>query len=293
MSARDRLLALLGTAVLALALAPASAFATFHFMSVSEVFPGSAANAGQDFVELQMYSSGQTQVNAKTVTLYAANGTVADTATFGSDVTHGANNSTILVGAASTVVGITPDLVDSGFTAINPAGGAVCWAATVDCVAWGSFTPPLGGLPSPAGTLESPGGIPDGSSITRDIGSHCATLLEAADDTDSSDADFSPLPPSPRNNAATPTEQACPNTKITDGPGSKTKDRTPTFKFKSTPGGATFECKLDSGDFETCVSPDTLAKQSFGKHTFSVRAVDGASIDQSPAKQTFKVVRRH
>jgi hypothetical protein len=280
-----------GTIAAAIALAlPSSALATFHLMSVSEVFPGSAANSGQDFVELQMYSSGQDQVGGKTVTVYAANGTVADTATFGSDVGNGANNSTILVGAAASVVGVTPDLVDSGFTAISPAGGAVCWV-TVDCVAWGSFTPPLGGLPSPTGAPEP--AIPDGSSITRDISAHCATLFENADDTDDSAADFNQLLPSPRANATTPTEQACPNTTITDGPSGKTKDRTPTFKFKSTPSGADFECKLDSGSFESCTSPDTLAKQSFGSHTFSVRAVDGPRVDQSPAKRKFKVIKRH
>jgi len=41
------------------ALAPPVADATFHLMRIREVYPGSAANPGAEYVELQMYASGQ------------------------------------------------------------------------------------------------------------------------------------------------------------------------------------------------------------------------------------------
>jgi hypothetical protein len=41
----------------------------------------------------------------------------------------------------------------------------------------------------------------------------------------------------------------------TDGPDSATADRTPTFSFSANEGGASFECRMDSGDFVACSSP--------------------------------------
>jgi len=265
----------------------ASASATFHLMSVSEVFPGSTAAPAQDFVELQMYSSGQNFVNTHKITVYAANGTVADTFTFPASVSNGENQRTILVGAAGTVAGVIPDQVDAGLASMDPNGGAVCWE-TLDCVSWGTFAGT--GLVPSAGTPAS--AISDGSSLTRSITPACATMLDAADDTNDSATDFSLATPSPRNNAGTITETPCPNTAITAGPSGKTTDRTPTFKFKSIPAGAGFECRVDANAFVSCTSPDTLPKLMPGSHTFKVRALNGPSIDPTPASQRFKVVRK-
>ncbi len=89
---------------------------------------------------------------------------------------------------------------------LDPAGGAVCWAETIDCVSWGSFS---GSLTSPAGSPATPSGIPDGMALRRTISPGCATLLEPTDDRDNSAADFSPVFPSPRPNSVAPTERAC------------------------------------------------------------------------------------
>lgn len=43
-------------------------------------------------------------------------------------------------------------------------------------------------------------------------------------------------------------------TTITKGPGKRTTQRRPTFKFKSSIDGSTFECKLDSGRYKACKS---------------------------------------
>ncbi len=114
----------------------------------------------------------------------------------------------------------------------------------------------------------------------------------------------SPIPPGPV--ALDPP----PDTEITKGPKRKvrTKAKRPTakFRFKAT-GAATrsaaaagnaisFECKRNKGGFKPCASPHKVkvkAKRSFKRHTFRVRAVDGAGqVDPTPAKYKWKVKRR-
>lgn len=297
---RGILVAALAAGLLAASAAPA--LASFHSIMVQEVFPGSTADPGEDYVTLQMHSPGQNLLGGHTLTVYAAAGTVAGTATFpaspGGNVVNGANQSTILIGATPTVFGVPPDLEDSDLSAIDHDGGAVCWE-TFDCVSWGSFIPPMGGLPSPAGTpSSSPGGISDGTVLTRKYAlAGCTTLLDPPDDTNDSNGDLAGAGPVPRNNGTAPTEQACPDTTITKGPTGKTFDRTPTFKFKSLPPGApNFFCAIDdqsSSAFSGCSSPFTLPKQSFGRHKLFVEASNSiGGHDHTPAKQAFRVVRK-
>lgn len=81
-----------------------------------------------------------------------------------------------------------------------------------------------------------------------------------------------------------------PNTTIAKG-AARTHDRTPTFRFGSSKGGATFQCKLDGGAFRTCHSPFTTKKLSFGPHTLQVRAVAKGAADPTPVKLSFKIVK--
>lgn len=83
-----------------------------------------------------------------------------------------------------------------------------------------------------------------------------------------------------------------PDTTITAGPSGRTRDRTPTFRFRSDLTGATFQCKLDSRPYRSCTSPFTTARLSFGKHTLQVRAVGVGGPDATPARRAFRVVRR-
>jgi hypothetical protein len=83
---------------------------------------------------------------------------------------------------------------------------------------------------------------------------------------------------------------APPDTKITGKPKAKTRDRTPTFRFRATVAGATFQCKLDGAAFKACRSPFTTKPVSFGRHTVKVRARAGGRADPSPAKSSFKVI---
>jgi hypothetical protein len=100
-----------------------------------------------------------------------------------------------------------------------------------------------------------------------------------------------PPPPPPETTPPPPTETPPPDTRISLKPGAQTKDRTPTFKFKSTVAGATFKCTLDGKALKPCRSPLTTKKLSFGRHTLKVSAVVGGVPDPTPALVSFKVVK--
>jgi hypothetical protein len=85
---------------------------------------------------------------------------------------------------------------------------------------------------------------------------------------------------------------APPGTTITAGPSGRTRDRTPTFRFRSDQTGVTFQCKLDSRPYRACTSPFTTARLTFGRHTLQVRAVGAGGADPTPARRAFKVIRR-
>ena len=79
-------------------------------------------------------------------------------------------------------------------------------------------------------------------------------------------------------------------TTIDSGPQGTDSDTSPTFTFSSTAGSATFECRLDSGDWDDCDSPHTYTSLADGKHTFLVRsAAPGGAVDPEPASQTWTI----
>jgi hypothetical protein len=276
----------------ALLIAPPSAGAAFHLMKVREVFPGTELAPDRAFIELQMYASGQGFVNGHTITTYDSAGAELHTFAMGSSVSSGDNQRTILIGDIDVT---NADFTDSGLgTNIRRGGGAACFES-IDCVSWGTFS---GTLPSAAGSPAP--AIPDGEqSLTRSIARGCATLLEGADDTNNSAADFALATQSPRPNSTPPTETACtgggdgpPQTRIRKRPDNKTEDRTPTFRFRADEPGSTFQCSVDDKRFKRCSSPFTAKKLSFGEHTFEVRARDSdGNRDRSPARDSFRVVR--
>lgn len=291
-----------------LALWAPTASATFHLMLVREVYPGSAAEPNAEYVELQMYAPGQNLVAGHVVRTYNAAGALTGVNAFGSDVPNGASQSTIVIAtpAAETRFGIVADGALSPVGPGWPAGGAVCWE-NIDCVSWGSFS---GTLPSPAGSPATPAGIPNEMALRRTIAPNCPTLLESADDSNSSAADFAAVFPSPRPNSVAPTEHACsspgpgstgypgsaagaPQTRITRKPPRRTRDRTPTFGFASSRTRSTFLCRLDRARFRRCRSPFTSRRLPFGRHLFEVEArAPGGALDPSPARYGFRVVRR-
>src|SRR5439155_319595 len=86
-------------------------------------------------------------------------------------------------------------------------------------------------------------------------------------------------------------DHTAPNTTIDSDPTDPSGNATPTFSFSSSEPGSTFECRLDSGSWASCTSPDTLSPAlAEGSHTFAVRATDSvANIDASPASYTWTV----
>ncbi len=82
-----------------------------------------------------------------------------------------------------------------------------------------------------------------------------------------------------------------PETYITKGPGTRTTDRTPKFKFSASEA-ANFVCKRDGKSFAPCESPKVLKQLSYGRHGFYVRAIDAVgNRDATAAAYSFKVAR--
>lgn len=289
-------------AVVAIVLATAApARATFHEMSIREVYPGSGAEPASEYVELQMWHSGQNLVGGHTLRTYSPGGTPTATV-LPADVPNGANQSTILVATAGAEAkfDVAADAPLAASDLLSPAGGAVCWEA-IDCIAWGSFG---GSLPSATGTPVAP--IADGMALRRTIAPGCPTLLEPGDDRGDSAVDFFEVFPAPRPNSVAPSEHACavpadekagsgsgstPETRLRHAPPHRTHDHTPTFRFVAGEPGASFQCRIDRRRFRRCASPFTAKRLARGPHVFSVRARDDSGrLDPTPASYRFKVL---
>jgi hypothetical protein len=94
--------------------------------------------------------------------------------------------------------------------------------------------------------------------------------------------------PSP--SVAPPPPPPTPHVKLVKKPAKRGTNRRPRIEFSADVAGATFACRLDRGPFKPCTSPFTPLKLSLGRHTFSVRAADGAVVGPTTT-WPFKVVR--
>jgi len=205
---------------------PEPARASFHLILVSEVFPGFASAPNAQFVELQMYDSGQNLVAGQSISVYNATGGFLQQFAFSTVVSNGANQATLLIATtqAQTVFGVVPDAYMD--PVIDPAGGKVCYTGSDDCVAWGNYSGSSVGVGNPF----SPTGLPLGQSAQRRLDRGTPGVLDAADDTDDSASDFVSASPTPENNAGT--------TRTTPGYGS-TPPPSGTISFGSVPVGST------------------------------------------------------
>lgn len=94
----------------------------------------------------------------------------------------------------------------------------------------------------------------------------------------------SPLPVSRPSPAPPPT----PKLLFSKKPAARTKDRTPTFRFRSEPAGASFQCAIDAAPFRACRSPFTPKKPlSLGPHKLQVRVVGS---EASVLRSRFRIV---
>ena len=232
-------------------LVSAKASAAFHVMKVVEVYAGPAGAPNASYVQLQMYAAGQNFVNTHSIQVFDAAGAeiAASKVTFGADVANGADQATILVGTAAVMptFGVAPDFtLPANFV---QAGGAVCFD-NIDCFTWGTF----------AGTAADGSGTPfaalsTGMAAKRKLTAGAsATLLEEADDTGSSAADFVAGAPSPRNNngvmggldgGTTVVDSGVADSGVQPGVDSGTKDSG--VSTVPTPGGQAGTVRADSG----------------------------------------------
>lgn len=192
-SMRSGLLAMLACAV------SVPAIASFHLMKVVEVFPGTAAAPGAQYVILQMHNGGQNQVGGHGITVFDAGNNVVGTELFTGPVPIGATQSKILIATAEAVAlfGLRADLLlDVPFA---PAGGKLCFdSSPVDCLAWGSYAGPSAGVGTPY--AQGTGLTPGRAAIRRlDIVAP-TTTLQSGDDTDECSTDFIDGAPAPRAN---------------------------------------------------------------------------------------------
>ena len=75
-------------------------------------------------------------------------------------------------------------------------------------------------------------------------------------------------------------------------PESPTTERSASFAFSADEEVRKFECRLDDGPFQDCVSPHNIpGPLAFGEHTFAVRATDFAGNTGEPAQHRWQVER--
>jgi subtilisin-like proprotein convertase family protein len=86
-------------------------------------------------------------------------------------------------------------------------------------------------------------------------------------------------------------DRTAPDTVIGAGPRTTTTSTTATFSIGSADAGATFECRLDAGDWAPCAKTASYTGLELGTHTFAARAIDGSdNEDPSPATYRWSVV---
>ncbi len=150
---RSAVVSLLCAGVLLGAFTPAQA--RFDLMVIEEVYAGHPGRPGAHYVVLRMTSSGQTFVGGKVITTFLEDGTPGPTfGVFAQNVPNGAINSRILMATQEAVemFGIVADQVVTG--RLPAPSGKICFAGTIDCVAYGDFTGSNLGFGMPAVAIQ-------------------------------------------------------------------------------------------------------------------------------------------
>jgi len=86
-------------------------------------------------------------------------------------------------------------------------------------------------------------------------------------------------------------DQVFPDTILEDSPENPSSLTEAIFIFSSDQESPTFECKLDEGEWEECLSPATFSDLSEQEHIFQVRATDEfGNTDETPATFEWEIV---
>jgi peptidoglycan/xylan/chitin deacetylase (PgdA/CDA1 family) len=84
-------------------------------------------------------------------------------------------------------------------------------------------------------------------------------------------------------------DTVAPDTSITSGPSAPVSSTSASFAFVASEP-ASFECRLDDGDWGGCTSAKAYSGLSQGQHTFRVRATDApGNVDDTPSTRTWTV----
>lgn len=178
-------------------LAAGTAAADFHVIKIVEVFAGAPSAPNAHYVQLQMYSPGQNQLQTHALYIFNAAGTEVAKVDLAM-VANDADLATVLIGTASVnaSLGVTPDFT---MPALTPAGGKVCFEpdGNVDCFSWGNYTGDLASTGAPFAALTA-GKAAKLVVIGRGLD---LTRIDENDDTNNSAADFAAGAPAPKNNS--------------------------------------------------------------------------------------------
>jgi hypothetical protein len=91
-------------------------------------------------------------------------------------------------------------------------------------------------------------------------------------------------------------DSTAPRTRVTMGPGVKTRKRKVSFRFDDVtvdPPGTTYACKVDKKKWRPCTSPLHVKHLRYGRHLVKIRATDLAgNVEPKPVKRRFTVVRK-
>jgi len=89
-------------------------------------------------------------------------------------------------------------------------------------------------------------------------------------------------------------DSAPPRTRITMGPGSRTRRHKAVFRFADTgedPLATSFQCKVNHGKWKSCHSPFKLRHLRFRSYVLRVRGTDEiGNAETKPVKRSFKVI---
>ena len=154
------------------------------------------------------------------------------------------------------------------FTASDGNGDQTVELAPAGHPAWASLSAPAGNPVQATLTLDPPADAPEGTyAFNLDaVDSHPSVPLFASEP------------------VSVTVIRSVPDTTIGAAPNAYTNARTATFSFSSDTAGATFECRIDEGEWAACASPAAFTVSGEGRHTFAVRAVGGhGQRDATPA----------
>lgn len=177
------------------------------------------------------------------------------------------------VSASWTVDATPPETVAGG----GPSGAVAANSATITFSANEQGTRFEGRLNNqPYRTVTSPVQL---TNLAQGNHKYEVRAIDALGNTDSSPLSFTWT-----------VDTQAPNTTLSGRPSDLTKENSATFTFTSNDSAATFELKLDNGDYTTVSSPASLNELADGSHTVLIRARDAAgNIDATPASHSWRV----